>query len=222
MAVRKDREKYYDDLRRECRRLRTEEELSIKSICQRTGASPSTVSGWLRDIPLSDRVKKDRMIVAGLTGGKKKGYKQPKRKKDRSALAKLAGDVSFSAEQKGRIAEAAVLLRLCVLGFEVYSGEFGKESLDYLVKSPSGSILRLQVKWASSQDRGSPVVKLTTSSGRKRSRRYDSLSFDVLLGYDLESDRVFVYTEAELSGLKRCVSLREENAECWDKLLEHQ
>jgi transposase-like protein len=48
-------------LREEARRLRSESRLSVKEISRTIGVSPSTASVWVRDLPLDDAEKKQRM-----------------------------------------------------------------------------------------------------------------------------------------------------------------
>jgi len=54
----------------EARRLRIEEQLSIKAIAARLSVAKSTVSLWVRDLPLSDEVLQQKQLVGATRGGK--------------------------------------------------------------------------------------------------------------------------------------------------------
>ena len=58
----------------EARRLRIEEQLSIKDIAVRLGVAKSTVSLWVRDLPLSDRTIKEKCLTGRIKGGKSRRF----------------------------------------------------------------------------------------------------------------------------------------------------
>jgi hypothetical protein len=52
------------------RRIRVEEQLSIKDIATRLGVAKSTVSGWVRNLPLSSKTIEARCLAGCIKGGK--------------------------------------------------------------------------------------------------------------------------------------------------------
>jgi len=54
----------------EARRIRIEEQLSIKAIAARLDVAKSTVSLWVRDLPLSEEILQQKQLVGATRGGK--------------------------------------------------------------------------------------------------------------------------------------------------------
>lgn len=72
----------------EARRIRVDEQLSLKDIATRLGVSKGTVSIWLRDLPLSKETIKSRCMKACTKGGE--------------ARSKNARDIRKKYQQDGR------------------------------------------------------------------------------------------------------------------------
>jgi hypothetical protein len=199
-----------EDLKRIAIRLRINHRMSIREIRKILPVAQSTLSLWLRDTPLNEKeIRKKR-------SEKMKGNKH--RQKDQGHPSKhYRGVAHLSRKDKGRISESAVLFRLALHGYEVYGQEFGNQSCDWLVVTPSG-VKRLEVRWASQKKDGLPIISLQKSNGRGGSKRAPSGSFDVLVGYDLYSDTAYVFTSKEITHLSTGVSVSPESAERWDKL----
>lgn len=123
----------------------------------------------------------------------------------------------MSRRQKMKIAEAAVLFRLAVFGFDIYRAEFDGDRVDWLVGTPTG-FKRLQVRWASPQERGLPLVKVTCAEGAHGYRTLGPQDFDILVGYDFFSDTAYVFTVADVGSNRQAIAVREDAAERWDKL----
>ena len=132
----------------ECIRLRVEERLSLGEIRDRSGVSKSTLSGWLRDHPLTEEEKRTKNNLD------QNRYRAPK--KTRGEKSKFADfEPHLNNGQKAKVAEAAVLFRLCLNGFVPFGSMFDGDKADWLVQIPStGKILKIQVKWASVVKRG--------------------------------------------------------------------
>lgn len=87
--------------REEARRLRAEEGLSVREICERLGVSKSSVSVWVRDIKLTPEQKqalKDRYGPGypgrrkGADANKKKGLEQRKQYQEEGRIKAREGD----------------------------------------------------------------------------------------------------------------------------------
>ena len=118
---------------------------------------------------------------------------------------------------KGRVAEAATLLRLVLRGYEPMRTVFEGDSVDWLVRLPDERIVRLQVRWAHQGRGGAPTVNLRSWDG-KRHHKYEDGKIDFIVGYDLFTDISYVFSWAEVRG-KTAVSVRPDAIERWDKLI---
>lgn len=200
---------YKAELHEECIRLRVEQRLSLRAIHKKTGASMGSLSRWLKDYPLPDVEKKKRMRESGLS--------RRKARAEESKFHRLVGKIP--KERKGKIAEAAVLFRLTLLGFEVYGSPFDGDKVDWAARLPGGQLLMVQVRSAQEGQHRLPIVSLQCSNGRKGLRRYQEDEFDVLVGYDLFSDTAYVWLKEELERVKTMVTVSEPVAEAWDKVM---
>jgi len=59
---------------------------------------------------------------------------------------------------------------------------------------------------------------MVCSDGRGKTRPYRDGDFDILVGYDLFSDRAYVYLWSELKGVTTRKSMAVDALERWDKL----
>jgi len=184
--------------------------MSIREIRRVVPVAQSTLSLWLRDIPLNEgEIRKKRFDAL-------KGNRH--RQKDQGQPSKhFVGGSSLACKDKGRIAEAAVLFRLALRGYEVYGPAFEGGACDWLVMTASGP-KRVEVRWAKQSRDGLPIISLRKSAGRKGSKRAAHDAFEFLVGYDLFSDTAYVFSAAEVAHLTSGISVRPEAAERWDKL----
>lgn len=202
-------------LRDQARQLRLIERLSIKEIHNRIGVSVGTLSGWLRDIPLTKEEIRARQSDPA-TGR----FRAPKKDRGAESTIKhlLRGELTIS--RKARLAESAVLLRLVLAGYNAYNSPFDGDKTDWLVEVPGRPHpVRLQVKWASDGTHGLPCVRLTCADGRHAYRRYLPPEFDFIAGYDFHTDIVYVWSREEVADLLVSVTVCPEAAERWDKML---
>lgn len=196
--------------RAECIRLRLEERLSYKQITARTGIGPGSLSQWLKPYPLTQEEMNSKKI--GRTWKKYRG--------EESKYHNTCNPKDFTRSQKNKIAEAAVLFRLVLHGFEVFGSVFDGDKTDWLVRMVgSKDTKRVEVKWASSTEKhGLPFMRLHCTEGHGTHRRYKDDEFDVLAGYDFFTDTAYVYTPADIAHLKVTVAVSPEYAERWEKL----
>lgn len=197
-------------LKDECRRFRKVERLSYAEITARTGVPKGTLSGWLRDLPLTKGE-----IKAKRDAGR---YRTPKKDRgEESLLHQMVPASGLSGHTKGKVAETAVLLRLALHGVAVYGSPFDGDGVDWVADGPTG-LLRIQVKWAAPQSDGLPVVPLRRTTGHRDRRAYWEDEMDVLVGYDLFTDTCYVWAWDEVKHLKSGISVCPEAAERWDKM----
>jgi transposase len=191
--------------------LRAEERLSLNQIAERLGVSKGSVSLWLRDCPLSEEEKRERMREPNLGNqhGKKSFEEEP------SKFYRASEVESLTTSQKGDIAEYAVAFRLAAHGFCIHK-PYSSGGVDWLAENPkTGKIFRIEVKWASKAKEGLPFIRLRRSSN---GQRYDKDYFDFIVGYYFYSDTAYVYSFSEISKNKTIITISETAAERWDKL----
>lgn len=190
-------------VRDECLRLRQQEQLSIAEICLRTGVSKGSVSNMLVDHPLK-RKKKHSPWNKG-----NRIYKPE--------LSQWADKIELlDSNGKAKVAEAAVLFRLCVYGVSVYGSPFDGDNADWIVLRSDGVALKIQVKLCQDLGRGRPVVELRSSSKKARYRPED---FDFIVGYDQSEDACYVSAGKEVKRNKAMVTVPDESREAWDKII---
>lgn len=201
-------------LKAEAIRLRVEERRSLREIEFLIKVARSSLSLWLRPYPLTEEEKKARNKTA-------RRYIAPKKSHgEESKHHRAINSSNLTSQQKGRIAEAAVLFRLALHGFEVYKSPFDGDKTDFIVRdSDAGRVLKLQVRWANTPYKhGLPGVLLTCADGHSRRRRYRAGEFDFIVGYYLFNDTAYVFAYDEVERCKAHVTVAEDCAERWDKL----
>lgn len=199
--------------------LRVNKHLSLREIHEQTGVPKGTLSNWLKPYPLPEEIRKAKQAVAH---EKLQNYIKSERKRQRpieSKFHKALGDRQLTTSQKSSIAEAAVLFRLALHGFKVYGSLFDGGTADWLVESPNGKYLKLQVKFARIDSRGMPIMPLVCSDGRTKFRCYREGEFDFVVGYCLFSDTAYVLSFEEVRGKTHHVP-QDQDVERWDKLLD--
>jgi len=201
-------------LKAESIRLRVEERLSLREIAVITGAAKGSLSLWLKPYRLTEEERKARSQIA-------KRYVAPKKDHgEESKYNKIVVGQGLSNQRKGRIAEAAILFRLALHGFDIYTAAFDGDKTDCLVHTPeNGNIFKLQIRCVHSPSRhGLPVVRLKCAEGHAQRRRYKEDEFDFIIGYYLFNDTAYVFSSDEVKQHKTYVTISEKYAERWDKL----
>jgi len=205
-----------------CRNLRKEKHLSYNEIHKVTGIPFSTIQGYVHDIPLPKKVLKEKLV----TGQKNS---TPKRKTpDKSKLYKLSNNAVFTNNEKGKIAEAAVLLRLCIQKLVVFGSVFDGDKADWIIDSPKqNKRYRIQVRWASIPKQngkyiGRPKIKLVCMGPRTNGdyieTRFKEGDFDFIIGYHFETDMACIYSWDEIKNHCSMVSFKEDAIEAWHKI----
>jgi len=117
----------------------------------------STLSYWLRDVPLTDeekRKKAEQRIGRPIKdrGEESRWYKQSR---------------LLDRNHKGRLAEAAVLFRMILNQFSVFGSPFDGERTDWIVEVPRGTLYKVQVRWAKENRKGLPCFQLYKAASTK-------------------------------------------------------
>lgn len=121
--------------------------------------------------------------------------------------------------QKGRLAEAAILFRLVLEGFSVFGSPFDGEKADWVVLVPnSNKTYKIQVRLTRQTTKGLPYVTLNCIRDNINSR-LNKEDFDFIVGYNLYNDTAYVFSYDDVKHLKSAVAIRKENAEAWHKML---
>lgn len=197
------------ELKAECIRLRVEERLSLREISAKTGASKGSLSYWLQPFPLTEAERAERAAKANR-------YRAPKKERPPLVAQDLVG---FSTEEKGHIAELAIAHRAALKRCQVYKPVFSGGVEDWVFKTPAGLLVAIQVKCVTPVRHGLPTIKLTKLVGHSLRVRYAPGDFDFIVGYDLETDTAYVFSEAETAMNSATITVRPDTAERWDKIL---
>lgn len=187
--------------------LRIEDRLSYGQIAQLTGVPKGTLSNWLNDLPLTEEEKNQKRHVP-----------LPKSQGIESKWSKTFDKNDFGKNQKGKIAEAAILFRLFLNNLSPYGSLFDGEKADWVVvNSKSNKTFKLQVRWAKKYKTGLPVISLTrtTKAGKRTFKEGD---FDFIVGYNFYNDTAYVFSYDEVKNYSQAISVREDAAEAWHKL----
>ena len=155
------------DLKAEAIRLRVEERLSLREIAIITGAAKGSLSLWLKQHRLTEEERKARSKAAKRYIATKKDHGEESRHNKTVVWQNL------SNQRKGRIAEGAILFRLALHGFDIYTSVFDGDKADCLVRAPeSEEIFKLQVRCVHSPSKhGLPVIRLKCAEGHNQRRR---------------------------------------------------
>lgn len=205
------------ELRTECVRLRVEEHLELRAIRDRTGVSVGALSALLRMHPLPAPLKAQRAAARGAQRAIPREDRFPNAS---PFLAFMKPLDTLSRKEKGRIAEAAVLLRLSLLGLIPAKPVFDGETSDWLVELPGRpDIKRIQVKWMKTGTHGQPFAPLTSTGSSGKVKVYTQADFDILVGYDIRTDRCYVWDWEAIGARQASVAADVASCEAWSRLL---
>jgi len=199
------------ELRDECVRLRLEERKTYREIASLTGASKGSLSLWLSGHSLTESERENNLRRSPTTPKKDRGVESEIHKKVRGN--------HLNGVQVAKVSEAAVLLRMLILGFNVFGSAFDGDKTDWLVEVPATEkIYKVQVKTAYQGRTGLPSVSLCFGAGRARGGRYKKGDFDFIMGYNIFTDITYVWSWADVEGHKTAITVCPEAEEAWEKL----
>jgi transposase-like protein len=205
-----------EEKRRQAITLRQEYRLSAKEIAKRLQVSESSLSSWLRPYPLTATERRAKSSQPG-----NRHAARPRRTRIRSRLHQLFNGAIVDSARKGKIAEAAILLRLVILGYNVYSSVFDGDKFDWVISSGQqhtepGQLRKIEVRWLRQNSKGDLTLNMRCSNGRGKERRMTD--FDALVGYDMFEDVAYVYRPHDLAHVQHAVNVTSDAAEAWWKL----
>ena len=205
------------DLINECIRLRSVEKLSYGEIYKKTGVPRGTLSPILKNYKLS---RGDQKRFSNRSGWKSPLEKRTKFFTFESKYSIITKNIELTRHDKAKIAESAILFRLCLLKYIVYGSPFDGDKADWLIETHDtpGNTKRIQVRWVKTEAEGLPLISLVCMVHGKQ-RRFQRGDFDFIIGYCLFNDTAYVYSFDETEKLKTRVSVCESAAEAWNKLL---
>ena len=202
--------KISDTSKEECIRLRIQERLSYAEIYKKTGVAKGSLSIILKNYPLTEKEKKEKMDGSG--------RKYPERNK-RLKYYQMTKNSNLSRQDKAKIAEAAILFRLCLMKYIVYGSPFDGDKADWLIErqdSP-GKTKRIQVRWVKQGTTGLPIISLLCMEHGEQ-KRFQKGDFDFIIGYCLYTDTAYIYSFQETKHLKTSVTISKESSEAWTKI----
>jgi hypothetical protein len=212
----------HDDLKR-IGKLRIVNRKGAKEIARILSISVGTVRYHLRNLRLTEKeVRRNYERMRDEAIRKRGPFRQSLTKAllqhNPSSLAQLA-DRQLTGDDKARIAEAAVLLRLAIKGLACYGSPFDGDRVDWLVQAKNNNVLRVQVRWLRWNKVGCPSLSLCRADYRKGERiRFTNLDFDIIVGYEFQTDSAYVYTFEETAHLVNSVAIGISAREAWSKL----
>jgi len=193
---------------------------SLNTIMATLGVPKGVVAYHIRKLQrpiLLPTDRAERMRAGAIKAGAIRAAAARDRMQERFASASAlwkrfgCGFEGLSSSRKGLVGEAAVLLRLLLLGYEVYSPVLDGPS-DWVIVS-GRRLIRLQVKMAGTHRGGS---KFFLNQRRRGTALYHSNELDFFVAYSLMDDVCYVVPSNLAKG--RFVALRSEMRENWDLL----
>lgn len=188
--------------------LRIEERLSYTEITERLGVPQGTLSGWLREYPLT----RDEITA------KQKSGRRPGPYKDRGLESKFHKQVpegALTRLQKAKLAETAALFRMLMHGMVVFGSPFAGPGLGVDI---GGTFKKVQVKWARKQQGGLPVISMQRRQGHRGYQPYQAGDFDFIVGYHYFTDVCYVWSWDEVKDYTYRITICPEAAEAWEKM----
>lgn len=194
--------------------------MSLGDISKQTGVAKSTLSGWLKNYPISED---ERKRSRNLKLAKRKTAKEIRSDRKKSKYYEWIKEEDLSRLRKAKIAESAVLFRLCLLGYSPFGSVFDGDRTDWLVEV-GNEIIKMQVKYLKTESRyGQKFFSLTCIDGNSKSgkrRTYTKDEVDLFVGYDLEIDAAYVWSWDDVGERKSAITAKEDAKERWDKVKE--
>jgi hypothetical protein len=210
--------KFNIDIVDEIKKLRFQQK-TIGEISFALGISKASVSKYMRGISLSDKtlasLHKQSRIKANNTVRLKRNLLWDNQFKFKGVVTQN----SYSREIKGSIAEAAIIYRLLIHNYHVYSSIFSGNRIDIIAYSiKMDKFIKIQVKCLSKYNGNiTPQVRNRRTKGHNEQVTYSKKDLDILVGYDVLNETAYVFTYNELKN-RQVLNVTVESKENWDKL----
>jgi predicted transcriptional regulator len=195
---------------------------TVNEIAISLALSPSTVSKYVESIPLTQEALKKIRAAAGAQRGQRIREKRKLLWNGSNKFKQIISDnfKDYSKNMKGSIAESAIIYRLLIHNFPVYSSIFNGHKIDVIACNRIGKLIKIQVKCIKiTPDSVTPLVPVQCMQGRYTFTTYDNKDMDFLVGYDLLNDVAYVFSWDEVKSKKTHISATVESKENWGKLL---
>lgn len=203
----------------EIHKLRSNGE-SIKQISRTLGISAASASKYASDIILTDELLKN-IIKKGRSRATITIRENKIAKWDNKYHFKeLIKSKSYSKSTKGSIAEAAIIYRLLIHDFTVYSSIFSGSVIDIVaLNNDNGEFLKIQVKCTRcTKSAYTPSISTRHMIGHNTFSNYTNKELDYLIGYDILNDVAYVFSWEDIKDNKNMISVTEDSTENWYKL----
>jgi hypothetical protein len=199
------------------RELRRKERLSLDEIQKRLKKPRSTITYWVKDIPLTkEELRIRRRAAAKKTNKKKRKGALHYRKKLLSPYYTSIIKKRLDTINVAKISEAAVLFKLTLHGFNSFSPNFDGEKADFLVLNEFNKTIKVQVKSTQHPKEGLPRIDVTCCNGRRR-RKYAKDEFDILVGYDIRTDTCYIFRRQDIKD-RGNICIDKESEEAWERI----
>jgi hypothetical protein len=196
------------------------EQKTIDEISSILKFSKSTILKYVKHLPLS----KERLTFLRKISEDKKNLILRKKREalwaGTNKFKNLISSQNYSKNAKGNIAEAAIVYRLLLHNFSVFSSIFSGDSIDIIAyNNQSGKLIKIQVKCTKRSKKCiTPMISIRKMKGHYDFIKYTKKELDILVGYDFLNDTAYVYTWKELINNKNLISVNPESREQWKKL----
>ncbi len=178
--------------KKEAIRLRLEERLSYNEISSKLGIAKSTLSGWLKSLPLTEREKKIK--AARLLEGKKdETRRQLKRYNFLDVVPQTTKvDENYNPKQVGDVSEAQILALFIKHGFRTLV-PFGDKDRYDLVVDENSKFIRVQCKTARYREDGSFEFSTCSSNWVTYKKTVYYGQADVFAVYLRETEDIYIF-----------------------------
>jgi len=211
-----DNKKFNVDIVEEIIKLRVQQK-TIEEIGTILNISKSSVTKYLKGIPISEET-----LISLREQGRVKANNTVRVKRnllwnEQFKFKDMIEDSRYSKEIKGNIAEAAILYRLLIHNYHVYSSIFSGNRIDMIAYNIGiDKFIKIQVKCLYKHNI-TPFIKNRRTKGHNEHVKYNKEDLDFLIGYDIINDTAYVFTFDELRD-RKVISVTTESKENWDKI----
>lgn len=181
--------------------------------------SKSSAAKYVKGMHLSDETRK--LLRTSLDKKRIHTIKQNLQKKweSQNKFRSIIDLKNYSKSMKGSIAESAIIYRLLLHDFSVYSSIFDGHKLDMVAcNNKTGDLLKIQVKCTRVPCGFTPILTSKCMTGHSTFTPYKKRDLDILVGYDILNDSAYVFKYDEIKS-REVFNVTVESRENWEKLL---
>jgi hypothetical protein len=193
---------------------------TIDEISSTLNISTGTVYKYVSKMPLSEETRKILRLRSGKNRSLKISATRISLWEGLNKFKDLINEKTYSKTAKGNIAESAIVYRLLIHNYSVYSSIFNGDVIDIIAcNNQTTDLLKIQVKCVR-RTKGShtPMLSVKRMKGHYSFTQYENKDLDLLIGYDILNDIAYVFTWDEIKNKKSLISVTLESKENWKKL----